>query len=82
MALIPDLGIAAAIALVAFFLLLGLLVIFVENLDLKIVLGLLFILLGLSIGLVAVGEAGLSLIAIGIVGALVLDQILEHFTGT
>ena len=82
MALIPDLGIAVAIALVAFFLLLGLLVIFVENLDLKIVLGLLFILLGLSVGFVAVGEAGLSLIAMGIVGALVLDQMLEHFTGT
>ena len=81
MALIPDLGIAAAIALVAFFLLLGLLVIFVENLDLKVVLGLLFILLGFTVGLVAVGEAGLSLIAMAIVAAVVLDQMLEHFTG-
>jgi hypothetical protein len=81
MALIPDLGIAAAIALVAFFLLLGVLVIFVEDVDLKIVLGLLFILLGLTVGLVAAGEAGVSLVAMAIVAAIVLDQMLEHFTG-
>ena len=79
--LIPDLGIAAVIALVVFFLLLGLLVIFVENVDLKIVLGLLFILLAATVGLVAVGEAGLSLIAMSVVGAIVLDQLFEHFTG-
>ena len=81
MALLPDLGIAAAIALVVFFLLLGLLVIFVEDLDLKIVLGLLFMLLGLTIGLVAVGEAGISLVAMAVLAAVVLDQMLEHFTG-
>jgi hypothetical protein len=82
MALLPDLGIAAAIALVVFFLLLGLLVIFVENLDLKVVLGLLFILLGLTIGLAALGEPGLSLVAMAVVAALVLDQLLEQFTGS
>ena len=81
MALLADLGIASAIALVVFFLLLGLLVIFVENLDMKIVLGLLFILLGFTIGLAAVGEAGLSLVAMAVVAAVVLDQLLEHFTG-
>jgi hypothetical protein len=82
MALLPDLGIAAAIALVVFFLLLGLLVIFVENLDLKVVLGLLFILLGLTIGLAALGEPGLSLVAMAVVAALVVDQMLEQFTGS
>ncbi len=82
MPLLPDLGIAAAIALVAFFLLLGVMVIFVENLDPKLVLGLLFILLGFTIGLAAVGEAGLSLVAMGVVAAVVLDQLLEHFSGT
>ncbi len=80
MALLPDLGIASAIALVVFFLLLGLFVIFVENLDLKIVLGLLFILLGFTIGLAALGEPGLSLVAMAVVAAVVLDQLLEHFT--
>ena len=78
--LIPDLGVAAAIALVVFFLLLGLLVVFVEKVDLKIVLGLLFILLGSTVGLAAIGEAGLSLIAMAVVGAVVVDQMLQHFT--
>ena len=81
MPIIPDLGIATAIALVVFFIVLGLLVLFIENIDLKIVLGLLFILLGLTIGLVAVGEAGVALIALGAVAAVVMDQMLEHFTG-
>jgi len=80
MALLPDLGIASAIALVVFFLLLGLLVIFVENVDLKVVLGLLFILLGFTVALVAVGEAGVSLVLMGAAAAIVLDQMLEHFT--
>ncbi len=82
MVLLPDLGIAAAIALVVFFLLLGLLVIFVEDLDLKVVLGLLFILLGFTIGLAALGEPGLSLVAMAVVAALVVDQLLEQFTGS
>ena len=81
MTLLPDLGIASAIALVVFFLLLGLLVIFVENVDLKVVLGLLFILLGFTVALVAVGEAGVSLVLMGAAAAIVLDQMLEHFTG-
>jgi len=81
MALLPDLGIASAIALVVFFLLLGVLVIFVENVDLKVVLGLLFILLGFTVALVAVGEAGVSLVLMAAAAAIVLDQMLEHFTG-
>ncbi|HLE45544.1 MAG TPA: hypothetical protein VI915_00935 [Thermoplasmata archaeon] len=81
MALIADLGIAAAIALVVFFVLLGLLVIFVENVDLKLVLGIMFILLGLTVALVTVGEAGIALVAMAAVAAVVMDQMLEHFTG-
>ncbi len=81
MALLADIGIASAIALVVFFVLLGLLVIFVENVDLKFVLGILFILLGLTIALVAVGEAGIALVALAAVAAIVMDQMLEHFTG-
>ena len=71
MALIADIGIAAAIALVVFFVLLGLLVIFVESVDLKFVLGILFMLLGLTIALVTMAA----------VAAVVMDQMLEHFTG-
>jgi len=81
MVLLPDLGIASAIALVVFFLLLGVLVIFVENVDLKVVLGLLFILLGFTVALVAVGEAGVSIVLMAAAAAIVLDQMLEHFTG-
>ena len=81
MALLPDLGIASAIALVVFFLLLGVLVIFVENVDLKVVLGLLFILLGFTVALVAMGEAGVSLVLMAAAAAIVLDQMLEHITG-
>jgi hypothetical protein len=82
MSLIPDLGVAAAVALVVFFVMLGLLVIFVENLDLKLVLGLLFILLGLTIALIALAEVGLAVIALAAIGAIVVHQVLEHFTGS
>jgi len=81
MALIADIGIAAAIALVVFFVLLGLLVIFVESVDLKFVLGILFMLLGLTIALVTIGEAGIALVTMAAVAAVVMDQMLEHFTG-
>jgi len=81
MALIADIGIAAAIALVVFFVLLGLLVIFVESVDLKFVLGVLFMLLGLTIALVTIGEAGIALVTMAAVAAVVMDQMLEHFTG-
>ena len=55
--------------------------IFVENVDLKVVLGLLFILLGFTVALVAVGEAGVSIVLMAAAAAIVLDQMLEHFTG-
>ncbi|TLZ72680.1 MAG: hypothetical protein E6K10_01965 [Methanobacteriota archaeon] len=81
MPLIPDLGIAASVALVVFFIVLGLLVLFIEDIDLKIVLGLLFILLGLTVALLAMGEAGVALIALAAIAALVMDQVFEHFAG-
>jgi len=81
MPLIPDLGIAASVALVVFFIVLGLLVLFIEDIDLKIVLGLLFILLGLTVALLAMGEAGVALIALAAIAALVMVQVFEHFAG-
>ncbi|OGS50240.1 MAG: hypothetical protein A3K65_08620 [Euryarchaeota archaeon RBG_16_68_12] len=81
MPLIPDLGVAAAGALVVFFIMLGLLVIFIEDLELKLVLGILFILLGLTIALLAVGEVGIGLVALAAIAAIVMHQSLQHFTG-
>ncbi len=81
MPLIPDLGVAGAAALVVFFIMLGILVIFIEDIDLKLVLGILFILLGLTIALVAVGEVGIGVIALAAISAIVMHQALEHFTG-
>jgi len=49
--------------------------------DLKLVLGIMFILLGLTVALVTVGEAGIALVAMAAVAAVVMDQMLEHFTG-
>jgi len=80
MPLVPDLGIAAAAALVVFFVMLGLLVIFIENLEMKLVLGLLFILLGITVALVALGEVGIGLVVLAAIAAIVMDQALEHFT--
>ena len=76
-----EIGIAAAAALVVFFVMLGILVIFVENLEMKLVLGLLFILLGITVALVALGEAGIGLVVLAAIAAIVMDQVLEHFTG-
>jgi len=80
MPLVPDLGIAAAAALVVFFVMLGLLVIFIENLEMKLVLGILFILLGITVALVALGEVGIGLVVLAAIAAIVMDQALEHFT--
>ena len=76
-----DLGIAAAAAGVLFFVMLGVLVIFIEDIEMKVVLGLLFILLGLTIALVALGEVGIGIIVVGAIGALVMHQALQRFTG-
>lgn len=81
MPLLPDLGIAAAAAGVTFFLLLGLLVIFLETIEPKLFLGSVFILIGLTLALFLVNEAGVALITLGVMGALLVDQAIKHFAG-
>ncbi len=80
MAIVENLGLAAAAGLVVFFVMLGLLVIFIEDLEMKLVLGLLFILLGVTIALLAAGEVGIGIIVLAAVGAIVMHQVLQHFT--
>ena len=77
MPVFPDLGVAAIVAVVAYFMLLGILVVFVEQIDARIFLGVFLVLVGLAVGLVALGEAGLGALVAAILAALATDQSIE-----
>lgn len=80
MPLLPDLGLAAAAAGVVFFVLLGIFVVFLETMERKLLLGGAFTLIGLTFALVLMDEAGIAMIALAVMSALVVDQAIEHFT--
>ncbi|HYY47468.1 MAG TPA: hypothetical protein VFA17_02150 [Thermoplasmata archaeon] len=80
MAVLPDIAAAGLYGLVLFLLVLGVLVIFVETVPPRRLVALV-----LSTGLAAlvlatIGELGLSLLALGLAGALLANQAFEWLT--
>jgi len=71
---------AALVAATAFFVLLGILILFIEDLDIKIVLGSIFILVGVAIALFAIGLPEITLFFIGIIAAMVVSEVIEYFS--
>ncbi len=77
MPVLPELGLAAILAAVAYFLVLAILVVFVEKIPVRMFLGVVLVLTGLTIGLVALGEAGLGAVVVALLAALATDQSIE-----
>lgn len=80
MAVLPDLAAAGLYGLVVFLVVLGFLVVFVETVQLRRLLGLLFGTSFVAIVLVSVGETGIVLLALGFGGALIANQTFEWLT--
>lgn len=80
MAVLPDLTAAGWYGLVVFLVVLGLLVVFVETISSRRLLGLLLGTVFVGIILVSLGETGMVLLALGFGAALVANQTFEWLT--
>jgi len=80
MALLPDLALASLYGLVVFLLTLGFLVVFVEVISKRRLLAGLVVTLVIAAGLASNGESGLSLLALGVAGALLVNHAFERLT--
>ena len=80
MALLPDLALAFLYGLVVFLLTLGFLVVFVEVISKRRLLAGLVVTFVIAAGLASNGESGLSLLALGVAGALLANHAFERLT--
>ena len=80
MALLPDLALASLYAVVVFLLALGFLVVFIEVISMRRLLAGLVVTLVIAAGLASNGETGLSLLALGVAGALIANHAFERLT--
>lgn len=80
MALLPDLTTAALYAVVVFLLFLGLLVVFVETIPPRLLMVMILAAVLFAAWLAWVGEAGLSVVALGVVAAFVANHAFEWLT--
>lgn len=80
MAVLPDLTAAGWYGLVVFLVVLGFLVVFVETISSRRLLGLLLGTAFVAIILVSLGETGMVLLALGFGAALVANQTFEWLT--
>lgn len=77
MPVLPDLGVAAIVALVVYFIILGILVVIVDPFDARTFAGIFLVLVGLLVGLVALDEPGLGTLVAGILAAIATDRAIE-----
>ncbi|MGI0149946.1 MAG: hypothetical protein ACREDF_10520 [Thermoplasmata archaeon] len=80
MAVLPDLVAAGWYGLVVFLVVLGFLVVFVETVPPRRLVGVLLGTSFVAIVLVSIGEAGMVLLALGFGGALIANQTFEWLT--
>ncbi len=81
MPVVSELGVATVLAAVTYFAALGILLVFVERIDSRAFLSLVLGFAVLSLGLVSVGETGLSAVVCTGLGALATDQAIEALGG-
>jgi drug/metabolite transporter (DMT)-like permease len=79
-AVLPDIAAAGLYGLVLFLLALGVLVIFVEKVSARRLVGLLLAAGLAALVLATIGEAGLALLAVGFAAALLANQTFEWLT--
>lgn len=80
MPLLPDLTVAGGIALAAFLLTLGVLVVFVESVPRRITFGFLLIALVVVVPLAFLDEFGIGLVVLGFAAAFLANDIFEWLT--
>lgn len=71
---------AAMVAVTAFFILVGLLVLLTEDLELKLVMGVGSILIGVAVALSAMDFPEIAVILVAVLAALVTKEIMEHLS--
>jgi hypothetical protein len=79
-ALLPDLGLAALYAVVVFLLFLGFLVVFVETIPPRRLAVAILAAVVVATWLASAGEAGLSLLPLGVAAALLANHAFEWLT--
>ncbi|MGQ0798451.1 MAG: hypothetical protein ACT4OI_11425 [Methanobacteriota archaeon] len=80
MAILADPSTAALATLVAFFVALGLLVLFIETITRARLVAVLVLDFAIAGTLVAANEAGLALVALGVAAALLANEAFERLT--
>jgi hypothetical protein len=68
------------VAVTAFFILVGLLVLLTEDLELKLVMGVGSILIGVAVALSAMDFPEIAVILVAVLAALVTKEIMEHLS--
>jgi hypothetical protein len=79
-ALLPDLGLAALYAVVVFLLFLGFLVVFLETIPPRRLVVAILAAVVVATWLASAGEAGLSLLSLGVPAALLANHAFEWLT--
>ena len=81
MPLLADLGVASTVSIVLFFVLLGVLALFVETLGIRRALAAMAGLTTLAVVLASVEEPGIAIVLLGATGAIAADDVFDRFAG-
>ena len=73
-----DALVTALVSGTLFFVALGILILFLDDIDLKVLLGAFFIIVGSSMGLFALGVADWGTVVLSLSFALIVKQVLSH----
>ncbi|MEE8183444.1 MAG: hypothetical protein V3T94_04780 [Thermoplasmata archaeon] len=73
-----DALVTALVSGTLFFVALGVLILFLDDIDLKVLLGAFFIIVGSSMGLFALGVADWGTVVLSLSFALIAKQVLSH----
>ncbi|MFQ5909138.1 MAG: hypothetical protein ACE5IJ_00265 [Thermoplasmata archaeon] len=73
-----DALVTALVSGTVFFVALGILILFFEDIDMKVLLGAFFIVVGISLGLFAIGTLDWGTVILSLSFSLIVKQILSH----
>lgn len=73
-----DALVTALVSGTLFFVALGILILFLDDIDLKVLLGAFFVIVGISLGLFALGVADWGTVVLSLSFALIVKQVLSH----
>ncbi|MCJ2556146.1 MAG: hypothetical protein LN415_03455 [Candidatus Thermoplasmatota archaeon] len=73
-----DALVTALVSGTVLFVALGILILFLDDIDLKVLLGAFFVIVGISLGLFALGVADWGTVVLSLSFALIVKQVLSH----